>query len=51
MESGEGIPDGRKQLALGELADREMASDKAFRLIMQAAAVARFGKVILQGKE
>ena len=40
-----------KQITLGELADREMVSDKAFRLIMQAAAVARFGKVVLQGKE
>lgn len=41
---------GEKQITLGELADREMVSDKAFRLIVQAAAVARFGKAVLQGK-
>lgn len=41
---------GEKQIPLGELADREMVSDKAFRLIVQAAAVARFGKAVLQGK-
>ena len=37
---------GEKQITLGELADREMVSDKAFRLIVQAAAVARFGKAV-----
>ena len=42
---------GKKQITLGELADREMVSDKAFRLIVQAAATARFGKAVLKETE
>lgn len=42
---------GEKQITLGELADREMVSDKAFRLIVQAAAAARFGKSVLKETE
>ena len=42
---------GEKQITLGELADREMVSDKAFRLIVQAAAAARFGKAVLKETE
>ena len=42
---------GKKQITLGELADREMVSDKAFRLIVQAAAAARFGKAVLKETE
>ena len=39
-----------RQITLYELADRDVVSDNVFRLIVQAAAVARFGKAVLQGK-
>ena len=44
------IQTGEKQISLCELADRDMVSDQAFRLIVQAAATARFGQAVLQGK-
>lgn len=38
---------GQRQISLCELADREVISDRAFRLITQAAAIARFGIAVL----
>ena len=38
---------GQRQISLCELADREVISDRAFRLITQAAAIARFGTAAL----
>ena len=38
---------GQRQISLCELTDREVISDRAFRLITQAAAIARFGTAAL----
>ena len=38
---------GEKQISLCELADNGIVSDNAFRLIVQAAAIARFGTAVL----
>ena len=42
---------GEKQISLCELADNGIVSDNAFRLIVQAAAIARFGTAILNNTE
>ena len=42
---------GEKQISLYELADNEIVSDNAFRLIVQAAAIARFGTAVLNNTE
>ena len=41
------LQNGQRQISLCELADREVISDRAFRLITQAAAIARFGIAVL----
>lgn len=38
---------GQRQISLCELADREVISDRAFYLITQSAAIARFGTAVL----
>lgn len=38
---------GEKQISLCELSDREAISDRAFRLIAQAAAISRYGVAVL----
>ena len=38
---------GQRQISPCELTDREVISDRAFRLITQAAAIARFGIAVL----
>lgn len=38
---------GQRQISLCELADREIISDRVFRLITQSAAIARFGTAAL----
>ena len=38
---------GQRQISLCELADREVISDRAFYLITQSAAIARFGIAVL----
>ena len=42
---------GEKQISLCELSDREAISDRAFRLIAQAAAISRYGAAVLNGSE
>ena len=42
---------GEKQISLCELADNGIVSDNAFRLIVQAAAIARFGTAVLNNTE
>ena len=42
---------GEKQISLYELADNGIVSDNAFRLIVQAAAIARFGTAVLNNTE
>lgn len=42
---------GEKQISLYELADSGIVSDNAFRLIVQAAAIARFGTAVLNNTE
>ena len=42
---------GEKQISLCELADSGIVSDNAFRLIVQAAAIARFGTAVLNNTE
>ena len=42
---------GEKQISLCELADNGIVSDNAFRLIVQAVAIARFGTVVLNNTE
>ncbi len=43
------IQTGERQITLCELSDSEVISDKAFRLIVQAVTVARFGLAVLTG--
>lgn len=42
---------GEKQITLGELADREMVSDKAFRLIVRQPLPPGSGKAVLKETE
>lgn len=42
---------GEKQISLCELADNGIVSDNAFRLIVQAVAIARYGTAILNNTE
>jgi len=42
---------GEKQISLCELTDNGIVSDNAFRLIVQAAAIARFGTAVLNNTE
>ena len=42
---------GEKQIALCELADSGIISDNAFRLIVQAVTIARYGTAILNNTE
>lgn len=42
---------GEKQISLCELADNGIVSDNAFRLIVQAAAIAHFGTAVLNNTE
>lgn len=42
---------GEKQISLYELADNGIVSDNAFRLIVQAVAIARFGTAVLNNTE
>ena len=42
---------GEKQISLCELADSGIVSDNAFRLIVKAAAIARFGTAVLNNTE
>lgn len=42
---------GEKQISLCELSDSNIISDRAFRLIVQAAAIARFGATVLNNTE
>ena len=41
------IRTGEKQISLCELANKEDISDRAFRLIVQAVTIARFGEAVL----
>lgn len=43
------IQAGERQITLCELSDSDVISDKAFRLIVQAVTVARFGSAVLTG--
>ena len=42
---------GEKQISLGELADSGTISDNAFRLIVQAGTIARFGAAVFNNTE
>lgn len=42
---------GEKQISLCELSDSNIISDRAFRLIVQAVAIARFGATVLNNTE
>ena len=42
---------GEKQIFLCELSDSNIISDRVFRLIVQAAAIARFGATVLNNTE
>ena len=42
---------GEKQISLGELADSGIVSDNAFRLIVQAGTIARFGAAVFNNTE
>lgn len=45
------IQTGKRQITLCELSDREIISDRAFRLIVQALTIARFGTAVLKGAD
>lgn len=42
---------GEKQISLCELSDSNIISDRVFRLIVQAVAIARFGATVLNNTE
>ena len=42
---------GEKQISLGELADSGIISDNAFRLIVQAVTISRFGAAVFNNTE
>ena len=41
---------GQRQISLCELADSSVISDRAFRLIVQAVTIARFGAAVLEAE-
>ena len=41
---------GERQISLCELADSSVISDRAFRLIVQAVTIARFGAAVLEAE-
>lgn len=42
---------GERQISLCELSDSDVISDRAFRLIVQATAISRFGAAVLKESE